>query len=357
MAATQNKPGFFSRLLIGLLSLAVAGALLLSYAALFVNPAKGWFVTIFGLLYPLLVVLAVLLLLVTFFRRSRLAPLLIIVLLPSIFLAGRYVRFGGGEQEEGPLKIVSYNVGLFAHQQSAGASASRIALADSVAAFLRGTDADIICLQEFYLPNAVDMQGYLETRFPGYQAEYYVLTGQQGYAGNVTLSRRPILYKGKIDFEHSTNMALYTDVSLDTAVVRIYNCHFESYNISPEGVIRSIGEEDAVVETTGRKMRTTIERRPAQVDAVVKSIKDSPVRSVVLGDFNDVPMSYTYQRLKSGRKDSFVTAGKGLGATFTKLRPFLRIDYILYPRDLEAASCEVRTVRYSDHYPVIATYR
>ena len=357
MAESKNKPGFLSRFLVGLLSLAVAGALLLSYAALVVNPAKGWFVSIFGLLYPLLVILAVVLLLVTFLQRSRMAPLLIILLLPSIFLAGRYLRLCGSEEEEGPLKIISYNVGLYAHEQGAGTASSRLALADSVAAFLCGTDADIICLQEFYLPNAVDVQGYLSTRFPGYKAEYYVLTGQQGHAGNVTLSRYPILYKGKIDFEHSTNMALYTDINLDTKVLRIYNCHLESYNISPEGVIRSIGGEDAVVETTGRKMRNTIERRPAQVEAVVRSIKDSPVRSLVLGDFNDVPMSYTYQRLKSGRKDSFVTAGKGMGATFTRFRPFLRIDYILYPRDLEATSCEVPKVRYSDHYPVLATYR
>ena len=152
-------------------------------------------------------------------------------------------------------------------------------------------------------------------------------------------------------------MALYTDINLDTAVVRIYNCHLESYNISPEGVIRSIGGEDAVVETTGRKMRHTIERRPAQVEAVVRSMKESPVHSLVLGDFNDVPMSYTYQRLKAGRKDSFVAAGQGLSATYTKFRPFLRIDYILYPRDLEAVSYAVSKVRYSDHYPVIATYR
>ena len=357
MAETRNTPGFFSRLLFSLLALSVAVALLLCYGALILNPAKAWLVSIFGLLYPLLLFLALLLLVVGLFRRSRLAALLFIILLPSVFLAGRYVRFKGTDGEEGPLKIVSYNVGLFAHKQGAGADVPRLALADSVAAFLRGTDADIICLQEFYLPNAVDIQGYLATRFPGYAAEYYVLTGQQGYAGNVTLSRRPILFKGKIDFEHSTNMALYTDISLDTAVVRIYNCHLESYNISPEGVIRSIGGEDAVVETTGRKMRHTIERRPAQVEAVVRSMKESPVHSLVLGDFNDVPMSYTYQRLKAGRKDSFVAAGQGLSATYTKFRPFLRIDYILYPRDLEAVSYAVSKVRYSDHYPVIATYR
>ena len=355
---SSGKHGFFSRFFFGLLALVVAAALVLSYLAIFINPAKVWFVTLFGILYPLLLVLALVLLLFAFFRRARVTPLLIMALLPSVFLAGRHVQFRGAEADAaGPLRIVSYNVGLFAHDQEAADTPSRLALADTVAAFLRQTDADIICLQEFYLPNAVNMEGFLSTRFPGYNAEYYVLTGKQGYAGNVTLSRYPILYKGKIDFERSTNMALYTDINLDTTVIRLYNCHFESYNISPEEVLHSITEKDEVVENTGRKMRRSIMQRPEQVNAVVRSMNESPVRSLALGDFNETPLSYTYQRLKSGRKDTFVSVGKGLGATYTKFRPFLRIDYILYPRDLEAVSYEVRKVRFSDHYPVIATYR
>ena len=355
--AEPGKRGFFSRFLFGLLVLVVGCALIVSYFSLLVNPSKIWFVTLFGILYPLLLILGLILLLAGLFRRARITTFLLLSLLPSVFLFGRFVQFKGAEGEEGPLKLVSYNVGLFANGEDTRDAPSRLALADTVAAFLRKTDADIICLQEFYLPHAVDMEGYLETRFPGYHAEYYVHTGKQGHAGNVTLSRYKILYKGKIDFEKSTNMALYTDILLDTTVLRLYNCHFESYNISPEGVLRSLGGDDEIVETTGRKMRRSIMQRPEQVDAVVRSMGESPVRSLALGDFNDTPLSYTYQRLKAGRKDSFVEAGKGMGATYTKFRPFLRIDYILYPRDLEAASYAVGKVRYSDHYPIIATYR
>ena len=103
-------------------------------------------------------------------------------------------------------------------------------------------------------------------------------------------------------------------------------------------------------------MRRSILQRPQQVDAVIKDVDECPVRSVVLGDFNDNPLSYTVYRLSRGRLDTFVQAGKGFGATFRTLWPFLRIDYILYPRDLQAVSYEVPKVKYSDHYPVIATY-
>ena len=121
--------------------------------------------------------------------------------------------------------------------------------------------------------------------------------------------------------------------------------------------MKSIGRHtDEMVEDTGRKMRRGITQRPRQVEEVMKDVDECPVRSVVLGDFNDNPLSYTLYRLSRGRQDAFVQAGKGFGATFRPLWPLLRIDYILYPRDLHVVSYEVPKVKYSDHYPVIATY-
>ena len=355
MAEVRKKHGLFSRITFGTASLILSGLLALSYVSFIVNPAKAWYFTIFGLLFIPLVVLTFGFFLWAFFRRSRMTALLLVMLLPAIFHIGKYYQCKAPEPErEATLKVVSYNVGLFAHGNMGD---KRLVLADSIAAYLRRTDADIICLQEFYLPNTLNMDAWFRDRFPGYKAEYYVLTGEKGHAGNVTLSRRPVLYKGKIDFEKSTNLALHTDIQLDSTVLRFYNCHFESYNISLSGLVKSIGHRDEnVVEDTGNKMRRSITQRPKQVEEVIKDIDACPVRSVVLGDFNDNPLSYTVHRLLRGRKDAFVQAGKGFGATFRTFWPLLRIDYILCPRDLQAVSYEVPKVKYSDHYPVIATY-
>ena len=351
----KKRHGWFSRLTFGTASLLIAGLLLLSYLSVFVNPARAWFFTIFGLLFIPLVVLDLIFFIWAFFRRSRMTGLLLVMLLPAVFLVGKYYQHKRVEPErEATLKVVSYNVGLFAHGDM---GERRLALADSIAAFLRSTDADVICLQEFYLPNALDLEAWFRDRFPGYRADYYVLTGEKGHAGNVTLSRRPVLYKGKLDFEKSTNLALHTDIQLDSSVLRFYNCHFESYNISLSGLVRSLKKaDDIAVEDTGRKMRRSIVQRPQQVDAVMRDVDACPVRSVVLGDFNDNPLSYTLYRLSRGRSDAFVKAGKGFGATFRTLWPLLRIDYVLYPRDLEAVTLDVPKVKYSDHYPVIATF-
>ena len=355
MAEVRKKHGWFSRLTFGTATLILCGLLALSYLSVIVNPAKAWYFTIFGLLFIPLGLLALVFFIWAFCRRSRMTGLLLVMLLPAVFLLGKYYQFKAPEPEREPtLKIVSYNVGLFAHGNMGD---KRLVLADSIAAYLRRTEADIICLQEFYLPNTLNMDAWFRDHFPGYQAEYYVLTGEKGHAGNVTLSRRPVLYKGKIDFEKSTNLALHTDIQLDSTVLRFYNCHFESYNISLSGLVKSIGHrEENVMEDTGRKMRRSITQRPKQVEEVIKDIDACPVRSVVLGDFNDNPLSYTLHRLLRGRQDAFVQAGKGFGATFRTFWPLLRIDYVLCPRDLRAVSYEVPKVKYSDHYPVIATY-
>ena len=350
MAKERKKRHWLSRLSFGTVSLFFAGLLLLSYLSMIIDPAKAWFFTLFGLLYfPVLVVVA-LLFVWSLFRRSRMRGLLLLALLPSFFFFGRYYQFKA-PQESTPasVKLISYNVGLFAHGDHI---ADREVLSDSVCAYLRKADADIIFLQEFYLPNKADVASWLRKHFPGYSAEYYVLTGKDGQFGNVTLSRRKVSEKGMIDFEKSTNMALWTDVRLDSTTLRFYNCHFESYNISLPNLIK----KDGAVEETERKMRRSIHERPAQVAEVLKGVDSAPVRSVVLGDFNDNPLSYTYFRLLQGRRDSFVEAGKGFGATYRSLWPLLRIDYILYPEDLTAVTYRVDKVRYSDHYPIIATY-
>ena len=115
-------------------------------------------------------------------------------------------------------------------------------------------------------------------------------------------------------------------------------------------------EMSPVWDETEKKMRRSITERPKQVSAVLKDVEGAPVRSVVAGDFNDTPLSYTYFRLLHGRKDSFVRGGHAFGSTYSVLWPWLRIDYILYPQDLAVVSYEVERVRYSDHYPIIATY-
>lgn len=330
--------------------------LLVSSFSYFINPASAWFMTIFGLLYPLLLVGNVLLLCWALFRWSNAAFIPIAALLPTFIMAGNFYQFPKKEDAQvnatDGIRIISYNVGRFSLPQP-GEKLSRKECADSVIAFLKNEDADIICLQEFYTRDPQKIMTYLSDKMKGYDIKYYVNVTDNGCYGNVTLSRFPAFDKGKIDFEHSSNLALYSDYMLNGEPFRIYNCHFESYNISLSRLASSL-EKDyrQTVKDTEAKMKKSIARRPRQVDQVLKDIENCPEQTIVTGDFNDTPMSYTYWRLSRKRKDTFKEAGTGFGATFSKLRPLLRIDYILVPEKCKVLSHNIIHKRFSDHYPI-----
>ena len=343
------KRNWFSRLSFAAAALTVSALLVISYVSVFINPERGWFFSLFGMLYMLFAFATLLFFLWALRLRSRMWLFLLIILLPAFHLAGRHIQLRRAKSEEGAIKIVSYNVGLFGKFDIPKAET-----ADSIAAFLMSLDADVICLQEVHLYNQTPTESWLESSFPGYQAEYYFNTDNFGKSGNLTLSRYPVSGKGKFTFENSSNMAIYTDIVFPNGTYRLYNCHFESYSISIPHLLTNVREEEELKDT-GRKMRRSIRLRPSQVNMVLMDIESSDHKAIVLGDFNDTPLSYTYHRLSKGRKDSFVTAGDGFGSSFRDFWPLLRIDYILLPDGLKAISHKTLKKPYSDHYPIIVT--
>lgn len=333
-----------------------AALLLLSYVSTYVNPAKAWFMTIFGLLFAPLLLCNFLLFIWAILRKSKALVIPFLALFPTVFMAGKFFRFtdGGDMDAESGVKILTYNVGRFALAQNSRFS-SWEECADSAMAFMKSRNADIICIQEFYMDNPEKVRSYLSSKMPGYDIKYFVNINKRGCYGNVTLSRYPALTKGKIDFERSANLALYSDYDIGGTTLRVYNCHFQSYNISLTRLASSLESDyKKAMKDTEEKMRKSIVRRPKQVDDVMRNIESCPVEAIVTGDFNDNPMSYTYYRLSRRMKDSFEEAGIGTGYTFSKMRPFLRIDYILFPERFNAVGHTVLHRDYSDHYPVEA---
>ncbi len=339
------------------LMLIVAALLALSYLSIIVNPADFWFLSIFGILYVPLMTLNLFLLLWAIKRKSKSFLIPLLFLIPSFFFIGRYVQLNSDEaigetEPENSIKIVSWNVGRFSMHNKG--IKSRQQCVDSVFNFLKNQNADIICLQEFHVLDDSRVRAYIRKQLKGYNAEYYLFTERGGYSGNLTLSKFPVRDKGKIKFEESANLAIYTDYRVKDRNFRVYNCHFESYNVSFSGVIKALARRaSAEVAMTGHKVKRSITRRPKQVDKVFSDIERCPVESFVCGFFNDNPMSYTYHRMTRHKEDSLVEAGDGFGATYSLLWPMLRLDYILYPERFRAISNDIPRVNYSDHYPVI----
>ena len=340
----------FGSTLFSLLALVVAVALLLSYLALFFNPTDYPVLMFFGLYFiPILLLnLLVLLIALVKYQRSLLIP--IIALIPTLFLADRFVKFGREEQEltGKPVKVLTYNLGRYA------AGGRRVTSNESISGIRRllaEQDADIVCLQEFAVSDTTSLSTYL----PEYPYRARHLFKGNRYFGNLTLSRYPIRHVESLTFPDSRNLSLVTDIDVAGQQIRVYNCHLESYSISFTALVKRLFRKshfkDEMVQVHG-KVREATRRRSAQVDAVLQNEAASPYPSLVCGDFNDTPISYTYHRLIQTKKDSFAEAGTGFGATYSVLWPMLRVDYILLPQEYAADRHETLRVPWSDHYPV-----
>ena len=103
-----------------------------------------------------------------------------------------------------------------------------------------------------------------------------------------------------------------------------------------------------------KQLLVSAKRRGEQVDSVRLFLDRHKGQSMlVLGDFNDTPVSYAHQRLSDGLTDCFRAAGNGIGRSFNKDAFVVRIDHIFCSKDWEPASCKVEKVyTYSDHFPI-----
>ncbi len=347
-----------------------AALLLLSYISVVANPEKVWVLSVFGLLFFPIALLNLALLIWACVKRSRLLVIPLLALLPSISFVGRYFQIGGAGKElpavavekevdnaSGGIrgvKLLTYNVDRFAYKKKCSSREER---RDSIFAFLRRQDADIICLQEFFTPDPSRIRSYVKKHLPGYGVEYYVMKCGRGYSGNLTLSRFAARSKGKILFDESRNLAFYSDYSLPSGErFCVYNCHFESYAISLSNIWKSLTGDKEQLQSTEDKYRKSLSRRPRQVNAVLEHIEECPVEALVCGDFNDNPMSYTYHRISRGRKDTFVEAGSGFGASYAAFWPMLRIDYVFVPKAWTPLVHKTQRIKYSDHYPILTRF-
>lgn len=300
-----------------------------------------------------LVLLNILLLLIGILRKSGAAWITFFVLLPTLFLGEMFIRFGSytpGNQGK-TLNICSYNVGMFSFQKGVSKPEQMI----NISNFLTKEDPDVICLQEFFAKDSSKVQSFL----PHYPYRHFHLYKVKGGSlfGNLIVSKFPIQNSGAITFKRSTNLCTYADIELYGDKVRIYNTHLESHNISFTSLIKRLSKREEatkeLIELHDHIAGTNV-RRSYQVDSIVSHSESSEIPSIVCGDFNDTPISYTYNMLSKDRKDSFRESGNGFSATYSVLWPMLRIDYILFPTIWWSA--QHRTVKkpYSDHYPIFA---
>ncbi len=230
-------------------------------------------------------------------------------------------------------------------------------------------DPDIICLQEFFPRTATRTIASVDSLLEGYRSI-------DGYgreqAPDIQEIQQLIYTRLKVlDSGHflladvpASLSTVWADVAVGSDTVRVINNHLLSTQINADddayltkmGYIVDTAADDRMRSIIGRFSRNSI-RRADQADSLAHAIASSPHPVIVCGDFNDPPMSYTYDRISEGLQDAFCVRGKGYSHTFRGFNNVLRIDYVLLSPSFEVTEYTVEDVDYSDHLPVMVQFK
>jgi endonuclease/exonuclease/phosphatase family metal-dependent hydrolase len=346
---------------------------LLACCNAFLPPHDWWLIALLGLTFPFLLVLVTTFCLVWIIFRSKW------ILLPILCLALGYtniralVGFHYGmspkeEKPEGSIRIMTWNVTWFDEQLKA--DKSRVSYRNKMLDFIKEKQPDVLCFQEYFEPHSKrypynNKKDITNLGYP-YSMVVYDYTGWKTawQTGVAIFSKYPIIdsvhikYPGPLNFRAAESL-IGTDINFNGQTIRVFTTHLQSVLFKSKDYrnIELIKSGDSMIEASksvALKLAQGYKFRSQQVKIVRQQLDSSPYPEIICGDFNDVPNSYTYFKIKGDRKDSFTQAGKGIGRTFATLAPTLRIDYIMTDPRFTVKQYVRHFVPYSEHYPVIA---
>jgi len=238
---------------------------------------------------------------------------------------------------------------------------------------VRSYNPDIACFQEMVAtedkPKAINYLPVMQKQL-GFKYAYYVYErvldfDQDHHFGMVVFSKTPFIAQQKMGISKKGQNGLFQSVDFELLgdTFRVFNIHLQSLKFSKNNRAYienpSLNEEEDLQESKNilKKLKIGFEKRKLQADSVRSAIDKSPHPVILCGDFNDLPNSYAYHKVKGGLVDAFTEAGSGIGHTYSGLFPTLRIDHVFIDPQLETVQYYTHQKKLSDHYPVIVDVR
>lgn len=358
----------FGKSLLVVANVLVAIGLLVSYVSTLIDPEKFPLLSLTSVMYGALLLLNIFFIVFWLIVKKRLMLISILAILIGINHLFNYFQLIPDTrvaENLNSVKVVSHNVKLFGWYNWRTNIKDRNTMVKNQAS-LKG---DIYCFQEFFHHSS---PGTFETRellkeslnTPYLYDEYPVTIKDEQHYGLATFSRYPIVNRGLIAFENErSNACIYIDLKLGGDTIRVYNAHVASIRFSDEDhkFIQEFQKELSQKNTEFTKglgifdrLSKANSRRAKQVRKITDHIETSPYPVILCGDFNDTPISYSYNQISQLLNDAFKEGGWGIGNTYRGIFPSYRIDYIFYSPDLEAHSYKKADEEISDHYPISA---
>tara|TARA_B100000508_G_scaffold118450_1_gene98550 strand:+ start:66963 stop:68075 length:1113 start_codon:yes stop_codon:yes gene_type:complete len=353
----------FLRRTIGLLSIVVSVALIISYFSPYVSPESIWWFQLFGLAYPIILISFIVSLPLLFFVNRKRWWSLMIILILGLPVHLRYFSFGWDEEgssEKENIKITSFNVrGFDTYQWTHNDLESA---EQSFLDYIKVNDADVICFQEYTVDRRPSKHMQREEikaagNFKHFAEQLVVQTRKLDFGISI-YSKFPIINQGIIGKEKEL-YALYVDLKVDKDTVRVYNTHLQSirlqqdeYSLFDEQAMSDKGLTDRVVGLL-RKLKRAYPSRIAQASSVLEHSTKSSYPTLICGDFNEPPTSYIYSLFNDRFHDAFRENSFGIGRTYAGKIPAGRIDYFFCNDKIKALDFMVQDDKLlSDHYPI-----
>ncbi len=364
-----------------LLNIIVAFFFLACSFAPYMHPEDWWFTGFFGLFFPYLFVVMLLFFLFWIFVNIRLSVFSLLVLIAGLGKAGLHLPMRTSsefqqQKPEGALRVMTWNIRHFIPFDESKFKPDRMMQQTAIFEQIKKYNPDIICFQEFLsVPEAglSDPINVLEQQM-GYRFHQFsgkdIFKSKQ-YSGIAIFSKIPILNGGIIPFPDSignnAEHSAFADLVHGGDTIRVFSIHLQSFGFGSREY-RRIDDVKATLDSSMleskhllKKMRNTFYWHGKQSDFIEKELDASPYPSIIVGDLNDVPGSYTYSVIRGDRKDAFLEKGSGLGSTFysssstlLRLLPTLRIDYVFHPEKYETVQFLKDENQISDHRFLLA---
>lgn len=339
--------------------------LLASYSIWDISPVKNMYLAYLGLGFVFILLAIIGFLIAWIFVRNWIfASVNIVVLLICYIPITTYFPFHLTNKEvpANSIKILSYNVRGFNWELDKGWESNPIYT------YLKDSDSDIICIQEYLALNNSRSDTESLRRLLGYRYVSVIsLRSTKDYVyGLACFSKYPIVSVEQIPIKTTDNGSVMYKLEINGKIITLINNHLESNRLtSKDKALYASFFKDPKKESLGEvksniddKLGKAFRNRAPQAELVAKYIDDHSKISngvIVCGDFNDTPISYTYNQISNNMVDSYSKAGFGPGITYHENHFWFRIDYILHTPNIQSSNFVIDKVKYSDHYP-ISTY-
>lgn len=221
------------------------------------------------------------------------------------------------------LKVLCYNVrsldSLYSQNQL------------GIAEIILKENPDIVFLCEFYLKRNKKLDSLLTKEYRRYYKSGTICVFYSKYEMDSIMEVFPSRYKRR----HSQTVKTHVFRGKDT--LTLIGCHLSSSH---------------------HHIKKGYLRRRKQADTLYEHIRNEHYPVIVLGDLNDIPGSYTLNKImKAGLSNAWWEGGCGYGTTFHDGWLRLRLDHILYPKEkLELQSIKIIDSDLSDHNALVAGF-